>query len=86
GWSPALRRRVARQVLSMLGEEKVVDESWRLLSNERPVRFNEMEFHLPLETQVTALKEVIAAIEGSRNDVFFPIEARVVAPDDAWLS
>ncbi|KPF87511.1 hypothetical protein IP70_04140 [alpha proteobacterium AAP38] len=86
GWSPTLRRRVARQVMSGLEPERVVDESWRLLSNERPVRFNEMEFHLPLEAQIEALKEVIAAIEGQRNDVFFPIEARVVAPDDAWLS
>lgn len=86
GWSPSLRRRVARQVMSGLEPERVVDESWRLLSNERPVRFNEMEFHLPLEAQIDALKEVIAAIEGRRNDVFFPIEARIVAPDGAWLS
>lgn len=86
GWSPALRRRVARQVLSTLEAEKVVDESWRLLSNERPVRFNEMEFHLPLDAHVEALKAVIQVIEQNRPDVFFPIEARVVAPDDAWLS
>ena len=84
--SVALRRRVARQVLSTLEAERVVDESWRLLSNERPVRFNEMEFHLPLDAHAEALKAVIAVIESNRNDVFFPIEARVVAPDDAWLS
>lgn len=86
GWSPGLRRRLARQVLGGLKPERVVDESWRLLSNERPVRFNEMEFHLPLDAQPQALREVITAIEGARNDVFFPIEARAVAPDDAWLS
>jgi FAD-linked oxidoreductase len=86
GWSPGLRRRLARQVLGSLEPERVVDESWRLLSNERPVRFNEMEFHLPLDAQPQALREVITAIERTRNDVFFPIEARAVAPDDAWLS
>lgn len=86
GWAPGLRRRLARQVLGSLEPERVVDESWRLLSNERPVRFNEMEFHLPLEAQPQALREVITAIEDTRHDVFFPIEARVVAPDEAWLS
>ncbi|MDE2437506.1 MAG: FAD-linked oxidoreductase, partial [Sphingomonadales bacterium] len=33
-----------------------------------------------------ALREVLAAIETHRKDVFFPIEVRVIAPDDAWLS
>ncbi|TWB56411.1 D-arabinono-1,4-lactone oxidase [Nitrospirillum viridazoti] len=86
GWSPAIRRRVAKHVLSGLEPERVVAESWQLLSNERPIRFNEMEFHLPREAQVQALKDVIEAIETRRHDVFFPIEARVIAPDDAWLS
>jgi len=45
-----------------------------------------MEFHLPLEAQIGALREVIAAIEKHRPDVFFPIEARVIDADDAWLS
>ncbi|WP_310541544.1 D-arabinono-1,4-lactone oxidase [Phenylobacterium sp.] len=57
-----------------------------MLSTERPVRFNEMEFHLPPETQLAALKAVMAAIETHRKDVFFPIEARRIAADDAWLS
>ncbi len=86
GWSPSLRRKVARQVLRSLKPEKVVAESWQLLSNERPIRFNEMEYHLPREAQLSALGEVIEAIETGRPDVFFPIEARVIKQDDAWLS
>jgi FAD/FMN-containing dehydrogenase len=66
--------------------EEAVDEGWKLLSNERPVRFNEMEYHVPLEVQMDALREVLAAIERHRSDVFFPIEARVIAADEAWLS
>lgn len=84
---PALRRWVAQTVLAAGVEpEEAVDEGWKLLSNERPVRFNEMEYHLPLDAQIPALREVLAAIESHRSDVFFPIEARVIAPDDAWLS
>ncbi len=83
---PALRRRLAAQELANIPPEEVVDEGWKLLSNERPVRFNEIEYHLPIEAQIPALREILAAIESQHVDVFFPIEARVIAPDDAWLS
>jgi hypothetical protein len=45
-----------------------------------------MEFHLPVENQLKALAEVVRVIEKERPDVFFPIEVRRIAPDDAWLS
>lgn len=84
---PWLRRWIAQKVLAAGVEPtEAVDEGWKLLSNERPVRFNEMEYHLPLDAQLPALREVIAAIEAHRSDVFFPIEARVIDADDAWLS
>jgi len=86
GYLPPVRKAIARTLISQMPPEEMVDESWKLLSNERPVRFNEMEFHLPFDAQIPALKEVVAAIETHRNDVFFPIEARVIEPDDAWLS
>lgn len=85
--APWLRRWIAQKVLAAgVGATEAVDEGWKLLSNERPVRFNEMEYHLPLDAQIPALREVVAAIETHAPDVFFPIEARVIAADDAWLS
>jgi len=86
GFLPGVRRSLAQAGFKDAPPEEAVDEGWKLLSNERPVRFNEMEYHLPLEVQMTALREVIAAIEKHRPDVFFPIEARVIDADDAWLS
>jgi len=83
---PGLRRRVAHALMSGLPPEESVDESWKLLSNERPVRFNEMEFHLPRESQMAAMREVMDVIENGHNDVFFPLELRSIAADDAWLS
>ena len=85
-FAPALRRRLAAGELAKIPPEEVVDHGWKLLSNERPVRFNEIEYHLPIDAQIPALRAVLAAIETQRKDVFFPIEARVIAPDDAWLS
>lgn len=86
GFATPLRKAAARALLSTAQPETAVDEGWKLLSTERPVRFNEMEFHLPVENQLTALAEVVRAIEKERPDVFFPIEARRIASDDAWLS
>jgi FAD-linked oxidoreductase len=86
GFAPPIRRAVAQALMGHIPPEVMVDEGWKLLSNERPVRFNEMEFHLPREEQIPALRAVVAAIEKHRGDVFFPIEARIIEADDAWLS
>ncbi|HEX2493327.1 MAG TPA: D-arabinono-1,4-lactone oxidase, partial [Steroidobacter sp.] len=86
GFSSGLRRRIARLAMSDLPAEEAVDEGWKLLSNERPIRFNEIEFHFALDAQIPALRETLAAIETQRRDVFFPVEVRVVDADDAWLS
>ena len=86
GFSTPLRKAAARALLAGVKPEAAIDEGWKLLSTDRPVRFNEMEFHLPAEVQIKALAEVVATIEKHRPDVFFPIEARRIAPDDAWLS
>jgi FAD-linked oxidoreductase len=86
GFATPLRKAAARALLSTAKPEAAVDEGWKLLSTERPVRFNEMEFHLPIENQLKALREVVATIEKERPDVFFPIEVRRIAADDAWLS
>ena len=81
-----LRFWAADHLIAGMPDQVAIDEGWKLLSNERPVRFREMEYHLPRENQIAALREVIAAIETHRSDVFFPIEVRSIAPDDAWLS
>ena len=85
-FAPSLRRKLASAELTKIPPEETVDQGWKLLSNERPVRFNEIEYHLPIEAQIPALREVLAAIETHRRDVFFPVEVRVIAEDDAWLS
>jgi len=85
-FSSPLRFWMADHLIADMPDQVSIDEGWKLLSNERPVRFREMEYHLPRENQIAALREVIAAIETYRSDVFFPIEVRAIAPDDAWLS
>ncbi|PAU81830.1 oxidoreductase [Halovibrio salipaludis] len=85
-WCTPLRRAILSRVVRGVTPEDVVGDSWRLLASERNVRFNEMEYHLPPENAVDALREVIDVVERERRDVFFPIEVRQTAGDDAWLS
>jgi len=84
GRFPSMRRWVAGKFIGER-EEVSVDVSWRLLSNSRAARFNESEYHLPVEQGVACLRAVLAAIEAHR-EAYYPIEFRFVASDDAWLS
>ena len=85
GWSPWLRRKIIGAALPRGVVEDVSDSSYKLLATTRPIKFNEMEYHLPRANGLKGLREVIARLE-KRKDVFFPMEVRFIAPDDAWLS
>jgi L-gulonolactone oxidase len=65
---------------------RTVDNSHRVFVNERRVRFTEMEYAVPGEHGPTAVRRVIGWIRQNRYPVFFPIEVRVAAGDDAHLS
>jgi L-gulono-1,4-lactone dehydrogenase len=65
---------------------RTVDHSHRVFVNERRVRFTEMEYAVPREHGPAAVRRVIDWIRRNRYPVFFPIEVRVAAGDDAHLS
>src|SRR5690606_15753770 len=52
GFSTGARKAAAKALLGTVEPEEAVDEGWKLLSTERPERFNEMEYHLPVETHL----------------------------------
>ncbi|AVO38288.1 D-arabinono-1,4-lactone oxidase [Pukyongiella litopenaei] len=85
GWAPWLRR----QAFLRLAPRGVVEQEngayWRLLTSSRQIKFNEMEYHIPLENGMKAVREVAALLNGD-PDQYFPMEVRRVAQDDAWLS
>ena len=82
----SLRAWALDRAIAGMPEQIAIDEGWKLLSNERSVRNREIEYHVPRETQIAALREVVEAVERYRSDVFIPIEVRAIAPDAAWLS
>lgn len=86
GWSETLRRAaltVAADSLQATNRQGVYHE---LLTNERPAKFNEMEYFLPVSNGLEVLDQVITILEAEYPQVFFPIEVRYIKGDDVWLS
>jgi L-gulono-1,4-lactone dehydrogenase len=79
---PALSRMAAR----LASGSRTVDRSDRVFVNDRRVRFTEMEYGIPREHGPEAARRVIEWVRANRYPVFFPIEMRVAAADDALLS
>ncbi len=65
---------------------RTTDRSDRVFVNERRVRFTEMEYGVPRQDGPEAVRRVIEWVRSNRYPVFFPIEMRVAAGDDALLS
>ena len=79
---PAINRLIPK----LAGSSVKTDRSYRVFSTTRLVRFTEMEYAVPREAGPEALRRVLEVIERRGFAVPFPIEFRVVAPDDAHLS
>lgn len=82
GRIPALSRLADR----LASGSRTTDRSDRVFANERRVRFTEMEYGVPREHGPEAARRVIEWVRSNNYPVFFPIEMRVAAGDDASLS
>ena len=83
---PAAIPRLSRLAAALASGGKTVDRSDRVFASERRVRFTEMEYGVPREHGPAAARRVIEWVRANRYPVFFPIEMRVAAGDDALLS
>ncbi|MGO4449900.1 D-arabinono-1,4-lactone oxidase [Phyllobacterium sp. TAF24] len=86
GWFPWLRRRLIGTAIAKLPDEDYVEHWLNVYPSDRKTKFNEMEYHLPFEEGAKALRDIITLLETRFPEVYFPIEVRVVAADDVWLS
>jgi L-gulonolactone oxidase len=79
---PALSRLAG----ALAGGGRTVDRSDRVFANERRVRFTEMEYAIPRRHGPEAARRVVEWVRANRYPVFFPIEIRVGAAEDAALA
>lgn len=71
---------------SVLEESSRIGEAYQIFPSPREVRFNEMEYQIPLPQGLQALKSLWELGRAEKWPIFFPMEVRVVAADSYWLS
>jgi L-gulonolactone oxidase len=84
-WRPSLIPRLAK-IIPNTGRLDYVDRSDRVFTSPRKVRFWEMEYGIPREALPEALNRVRRLVDEMGMQISFPVEVRVVAPDDIPLS
>jgi FAD-linked oxidoreductase len=83
---PGLVPRINRIASRALSAREYVDASYKVFCSERNVIFRESEYAVPREHVVDVLRRLRAWIDASGSHIPFPIEVRVAAADDIWLS
>jgi FAD-linked oxidoreductase len=83
---PAAVPAIARVSSRALSARTYTDIPYKVFTSPRRVRFVEMEYALPRQAAVTALREVRAMLERSPLRVGFPVEVRTAPADDIPLS
>ncbi|MFC9395569.1 D-arabinono-1,4-lactone oxidase [Streptomyces sp. NPDC057027] len=77
---------IAKVSSRALSARTYTDIPYKVFTSPRRVRFLEMEYALPREAAVAALRELKAMIERSPLKVSFPVEVRTAPADDIALS
>lgn len=83
---PGQNARVARLSAESIPNIRKVYQSHKVYATTRLVRFNEMEYSVPIAAHREVLREIRRAIEKHKFAVHFPIENRAVRGDNIYLS
>lgn len=83
---PALTSMLQPVIVGGGVRQRRVGPAYQIFPSDRAVRFEEMEYEMPLDAGWPALREAIARIKAKKLPVTFPFEFRITAGDDIWLS
>ncbi len=83
---PAMIKPVNHLADKLVAERSFTDLSHQVFVSPRTIRFTEMEYALPVEHVPAALRAVNELIESKGWRISFPVEVRVAAADENWLS
>ena len=83
---PGLIPRLNGLAAGGLSERRYSDVPHKVFTSPRHVRFREMEYAVPREAGLHALRDVRSLVERSEWRISFPVEVRVAPADDIALS
>ena len=83
---PSLVKPLGKLAAATLSHRSYSADSHRVFVTPRRVRFVESEYAVPREAVLDVLAELRQAVARLSQPVMFPVEVRVAAADDIWLS
>lgn len=86
GESPARLKKVMNLLSGLLEETRRVGWAQRIFPSLRNVKFNEMEYEIPMEKGVACMRELLETGRKLDFPIFFPFEMRTVRRDECWMS
>ncbi len=84
--APSVVPGINRLATRLTGDREYSDLSAAVFTQHRGVRFREMEYAVPVEHLAAAFDELRALVAERGWRISFPVEVRVAAADDLWLS
>jgi FAD-linked oxidoreductase len=84
--APFMVKPLGKVAAATLSPRSYSADSHQVFVTPRRVRFVESEYALPRESVLDVLAELRAVVRGLTQPVMFPVEVRVAAADDIWLS
>ena len=84
--APALTPGINRLATRVYGNRTYTDHSHEVFVSPRTTRFREMEYAIPRAAIPDALRDIRSLIDSRGWTISFPVEVRVAAADDNWLS
>jgi L-gulono-1,4-lactone dehydrogenase len=83
---PSLIPRVNQVSARVLSPREFTDASYAVFTSPRRVRFKESEYAVPRQEIASVLRALRTWIDDHDERICFPVQVRVAASDDIWLS
>jgi FAD/FMN-containing dehydrogenase len=83
---PSLIPRINQLSARALSPREFTDVSYAVFASPRRVRFKESEYAVPRAAIAPVLRALRSWIDDHDERICFPVQVRVAAPDDIWLS
>ena len=83
---PSSSKTISNLISSFISNEKKIQQSHKVFSTVRNVKFTEMEYNIPYESYQDVVKELLKLIDKNNYRISFPQEHRFVQADDIYLS
>ncbi|MGM9986926.1 MAG: D-arabinono-1,4-lactone oxidase [Bacillaceae bacterium] len=84
--SPSMTTSISKLSSNLVAVFEYIGYSHELFATERKVKFNEMEYSIPVDKIEEVIRRIREVIKEKKCQVHFPIECRFVKGDLFWLS